>query len=98
MSHQSFDPNAPPAPPPKPNSREISRRNTPASGLPPPLPPPPSENNGPFQYHPSSEGPPRPQSYIATQQQPQDPGDQWLPKLLEDKSYVSYINNSHLFT
>jgi hypothetical protein len=85
---QSFDPNTPPAPPPKPSSQEVSRRSTPAGSQ--PLPPPPPHQQEPVgtyeghsQDHQSSQ-----QAQVSAAQSIQDPGEQWLPKLLEDKSYV----------
>jgi hypothetical protein len=83
---QSFDPNIPPAPPPKPSSQEVSRQSTPAAGLSLPAPP----LDGQRAYSPATAG----QQYYDqasmrdAAQIPQDPGDRWLPKLLEDKSCV----------
>lgn len=87
---QSLDLNAPPAPPPKPNSQEVSRRGTPAGGqhIPPPLLP--TETLGTYgttEYaSPGQQGRLR---EIVHAQDIQDPGDQWLPKILEDKSSVT---------
>lgn len=82
---QSFDPNTPPAPPPKPSSEEVSRQSTPAAGQ--SLPAPPLDEQRGYaaatagqQYHDQV-------SLRETAAIPQDPGDRWLPKLLEDKSY-----------
>jgi hypothetical protein len=82
---QSFDPNIPPAPPPKPSSQEVSRQSTPAAGQ--SLPAPPLDEQRGYtpgtagqQYHGQA-------SMREAAEMPQDPGDRWLPKLLEDKSY-----------
>jgi hypothetical protein len=83
---QSFDPNTPPAPPPKPNSQEVSRRSTPAGAQPLP-PPPPSEAAG--SYGAKSEDPPSQQARMSHAQHIEDPGEQWLPKILEDKPYAT---------
>ena len=92
---QSFDPNAPPAPPPKPSSQEVSRRSTPA-GNQALIPPPPPQQREQFGIHGGvSDG-----SQFAQQarmreatyaQQSQDPGEHWLPKILEDKSSVTLL-------
>lgn len=91
---QSFDPNTPPAPPPKPSSQEVSRRSTPAGNqsLPSPPPPPPQETLGTY----GAGGPEASQSSsqqalreVAYAQQIPDPGELWLPKVLEDKSSVT---------
>ncbi|KUJ20238.1 uncharacterized protein LY89DRAFT_579242 [Mollisia scopiformis] len=87
---QSFDPNTPPAPPPKPSSQEVSRRSTPA-GSQPLLPPPPPQQQEAFGTYGSTSEDQRPiqQARLheaARAQQLQDPGEQWLPKVLEDKS------------
>ena len=86
---QPFDPNTPPAPPPKPSSQEVSRRNTPAGSQ--PWPPPPPPNQGAFgSYGAGAEDPQlSQQARISYAQHIQDPGEQWLPKILEDKSYVT---------
>ena len=62
----------PPVPPPKPGSHETSRIATPTSAG----VPPPSEGRIP-----SNNVNPAPTSIP-------DPGDQWLPRILQDKSYV----------
>ncbi|TVY20545.1 hypothetical protein LARI1_G001588 [Lachnellula arida] len=90
---QSFDPNAPPAPPPKPSSQEVSRRSTPAGSqsLPPPPPPQPegfgtygaSDDPRSFQQARFSS------SEVLYAEQIQDPGERWLPKILEDKTFVT---------
>ncbi|KAK0104734.1 hypothetical protein ONS95_005005 [Cadophora gregata] len=89
-SSQSFDPNLPPAPPPKPSSQEVSRRSTPAGSQPMPPPPPPQTQEALDTYggrseesQPSQQARFREQPYA---QQTQDPGDRWLPRILEDKS------------
>jgi hypothetical protein len=92
---QSFDPNAPPAPPPKPSSQEVSRRSTPA-GSQSLLPPPPAQQQEPFGTHGGGSG----DLQLAQQarmreatyaQHSQDPGEQWFPKILEDKSSVTLL-------
>lgn len=92
---QSFDPNLPPAPPPKPSSQEVSRRSTPAGSQPLPLPPPPQLQEAFGTYGGSSEDPqPSQQARLREgvyAQQTQDPGEQWLPKILEDKSSVKLL-------
>jgi len=89
---QSFDPNIPPAPPPKPSSQEVSRQSTPAAGQ--SLPAPPLDDLRGYtpvtagqQYHDQA-------SMHDAVQIPQDPGDNWLPKLLEDKSCVLSVQES----
>ncbi|KAG9246309.1 hypothetical protein BJ878DRAFT_497578 [Calycina marina] len=89
---QSYAPNTPPLPPPKPRNEEssanISRRSTPA-GAGPPLPPPPPEGSSSYNNEDPRARQARFQSAAYAQaqvQQIQDPGDQWLPKILEDKS------------
>jgi hypothetical protein len=89
---QSFDPNTPPAPPPKPSSQEVSRRSTPAGSQ--PLPPPPPPQPEAFGTYGASEDPQSLQqarfsSEVVYAQQIQDPGEHWLPKVLEDKSFVT---------
>jgi hypothetical protein len=92
---QSFDPNTPPAPPPKPSSQEVSRRSTPA-GSQSLIPPPPAQQQDSFRTHEGgSEDPQFTQQArmreAAYAQHTQDPGEQWLPKILEDKSYVMLL-------
>ncbi|RDL42123.1 Uncharacterized protein BP5553_02102 [Venustampulla echinocandica] len=88
---QSFDPNTPPAPPPKPGSQEISlsRRSTPAGSQPLP-PPPPPQPDAAGMYGRGSEDLQSAQQArfheVTSAQQIQDPGEQWLPKMLEGKS------------
>jgi len=90
---QSFDPNAPPAPPPKPSSREVSGRSTPAGGQPLPPPPPPQLEG--FGTYGASDDPRALQqarfsnSEVLYAEQIQDPGERWLPKILEDKTFVT---------
>ena len=83
---QHFDPNTPP-PPPKPNSQDLSRRSTPAGSY-APLPPPkqdtfgasnPAVNDAQYLQHTRLQD-------AAHAEHIQDPGEQWLPKILEDKS------------
>ena len=84
---QSFTPNMPPAPPPKPQNGETSsssRRSTPAGNGPPLPPPPPDTTTGSYIGDPRSQ-----QDRAAYAQQIPDPGAQWLPKILEDKSCVT---------
>ncbi|KAK4143295.1 uncharacterized protein C8A04DRAFT_12507 [Dichotomopilus funicola] len=78
---------APPAPPPKPpGSHDVSRMSTPAGGptpRPPPLPQEISIRQGGIENFEGSGG----ADYRDSQPQGiPDPGDQWLPKYLEDKS------------
>ncbi|CZS90875.1 hypothetical protein WAI453_003917 [Rhynchosporium graminicola] len=92
---QSFDSNLPPAPPPKPSSQEVSRRGTPAGSQPlPPPPPPPPQTQTQIQealgaYRANSEDLQTSQQARFRErqyaQQTQDPGEEWLPKILEDK-------------
>ncbi|KAH8784070.1 hypothetical protein BGZ57DRAFT_884626 [Hyaloscypha finlandica] len=88
---QSFDPNTPPAPPPKLSSQEVSRRSTPA-GSQSLIPPPPTQQ---LQDHFGTRGGASDDlqhvqqarmNEVAYSQHSQDPGDQWLPKILENKS------------
>lgn len=79
----------PPAPPPKPGSHEVSAINTPiTSQSPRPAPPLPDQ-----QQHsdlPEAAGlATAQQAQIARPQAIPDPGDQWLPRFLEDKPYGS---------
>jgi hypothetical protein len=69
----------PPVPPPKPGSHDASRISTPTTTQSPR--PPPSNL-------PEAAGGPAAQAQIARPPEIPDPGDQWLPKYLEDKSYV----------
>lgn len=91
---QSFDPNVPPAPPPKPNSQEVSRQSTPVAGQ-SMLPPTP---DGQRLYVSSTEGQQYREGVVSQDrvriQSIPDPGDRWLPKLLEDKSYIAHISNA----
>lgn len=75
----------PPAPPPKPGSHEVSAINTPiTSQSPRPAPPVPDQ-----QQHsdlPEAAGLTAAQNaQIARPQSIPDPGEQWLPRFLEDK-------------
>ena len=79
----------PPAPPPKPpGTHDVSRMSTPAGGPAPPPPPPLPEA---ITAGLIAAGTPAGAEYYDLQSQQQetaDPGDQWLPKFLEDKSFV----------
>jgi len=82
----SHDPSLPPAPPPKPNSQDVSRQGTPATAQ--YFPPPSSESQGQYSrgFEPSKL-PEAISSFDPIQlQRIQDPGNRWLPKILEDKS------------
>lgn len=88
----SFDPNTPPAPPPKPSTQEVSRRGTPAGSQPLPAPPLPSqEASGTYGANSELHQSPRQDQLrdVAHAQQIQDPGERWLPKILEDKRFVT---------
>ncbi|KAL7942334.1 hypothetical protein V8C42DRAFT_332037 [Trichoderma barbatum] len=92
----SFPPDShaptPPILPPKPSSQEPSRIGTPASGTAPP--PPSSLSEAGQQYRASvipglssAAGPtPPPPTALARAVEVPDPGDQWLPQVLQDKS------------
>ncbi|KAL7930886.1 hypothetical protein V8C35DRAFT_311642 [Trichoderma chlorosporum] len=94
MSSFPPDPHAPTPPilPPKPSSQEPSRIGTPASGAAPA--PPSSLSEAGQQYRAavtpgfsSAAGPtPPPAPAVARAAEIPDPGDQWLPQLLQDKS------------
>ncbi|KAJ9157693.1 Vacuolar protein sorting-associated protein 37C [Pleurostoma richardsiae] len=73
----------PPAPPPKPGSHEASRMGTPALTQSPRPPPPPPDQHSNL---PEAMGGTTAQAQIAQPQSIPDPGDQWLPKFLQDKS------------
>lgn len=78
----------PPAPPPKPGSHEVSRLNTPST-IPSPRPVPPIPDQRQHSDLPEAAGLAAAQrAQIARPQTIPDPGDQWLPKFLEDKSCV----------
>lgn len=82
----SFDPNVPPKPPPKPRSEDVSRQSTPVLSQFPHQP-------SPLGAKPSPPTPERPlyAEQVGPQGAPQaipDPGPNWLPKILEDKSYA----------
>ncbi|ESZ91347.1 hypothetical protein SBOR_8255 [Sclerotinia borealis F-4128] len=79
QSYSGIDPNAPPPPPPKPNSQDVSRQGTPAGTGNQSFPR--SGEKTSMQYEERHDDSPREQP-----QQIQDPGDQWLPKMLKDKS------------
>jgi hypothetical protein len=88
--------NIPPAPPPKPN--EASRRGTPQSSVFQSHPHPPNSTQFDIhqQTHPQTQDHPSSQiGWLGSSQNMnlpehdgQDPGEQWLPKILEDKSFV----------
>ncbi|GFP52760.1 hypothetical protein ACSS6W_003142 [Trichoderma asperelloides] len=102
MSSFPADSHAPTPPilPPKPSSQEPSRIGTPASGAAPP--PPPSTLSEAGQQYRSSviagldaaataaaggvPTPPPPPAVAARSADIPDPGDQWLPQVLQDKS------------
>lgn len=82
----SFDPNVPPKPPPKPRSEDVSRQSTPVLSQ-------FSQQPSPLGGRPSPQTPERPlyAEQVGPQGAPQaipDPGPNWLPKILEDKSYA----------
>lgn len=102
MSSFPADSHAPTPPilPPKPSSQEPSRIGTPASGAAPP-PPPSTLSEAGQQYRSSviagldaaatAAGggvpmPPPPPAVAARSADIPDPGDQWLPQVLQDKS------------
>jgi hypothetical protein len=78
----------PPAPPPKPpGNHEVSRMSTPAGSQlprPPPLPEAMVAGLGPTNSAVMTEE----HATQPRQQDVADPGDQWLPVFLQDKSYV----------
>lgn len=77
--------NTPPAPPPKPGSHEVSRLGTPATSADSPRPAPPAPDH--HSDLPEAAGlTAAQQAQIARPQAIPDPGDQWLPRFLEDKS------------
>lgn len=80
---QQFDLNTPPLPPPKPNSQEVSRQGTPASAGQHLLP---LETPRVFEQSPQSSEQAAAQAWSS-----QDPGPKWLPKILENKSYVCIV-------
>lgn len=76
---------APPAPPPKPTaSHEGSRMSTPGAGSQSSRPAPPLPEAITGRLHPAGSGMSADDD-ITPAQDIQDPGDQWLPKFLEDK-------------
>ncbi|ROW18007.1 hypothetical protein VPNG_00395 [Cytospora leucostoma] len=80
--------NTPPAPPPKPGSHEVSRLSTPITTQ-SPRPPPPLPDQQQLSELPETAGAggaQQAQAQVARPQEIPDPGDQWLPKILEDKS------------
>ncbi|KAL7794564.1 hypothetical protein V8C37DRAFT_376045 [Trichoderma ceciliae] len=97
MSSFPSDPHAPTPPilPPKPSSQEPSRIGTPATGAGPP-PPPSALFEAGRQYRSSviaggslaaaGPTPPPPPPATARAAEAPDPGDQWLPQVVQDKS------------
>ncbi|KAK4101765.1 hypothetical protein N658DRAFT_506922 [Parathielavia hyrcaniae] len=84
----------PPPPPPKPpGSHDVSRMSTPASGPAPPPPPlPEAMAAGPGSALSAATA----EHGAGTQSvEVEDPGEQWLPKFLEDKPYVTHMNTAH---
>lgn len=80
----------PPAPPPKPGSHEVSRMSTPITTQSPRAAPPPPDQQQ-LSELPDATGAAGGGAQPAQVARPQaipDPGDQWLPKILEDKSCV----------
>ncbi|KAG6362995.1 hypothetical protein INS49_008090 [Diaporthe citri] len=77
--------NTPPAPPPKPGSHDVSRMSTPINTQSPgPSPLPDQQQHSDL---PEPAGVPvSQQAQVARPQTIPDPGDQWLPQFLEDKS------------
>lgn len=75
----------PPAPPPKPPAtHDVSRMSTPASGQVPRPPPLPEAITAGLANAESPRS--RAQHNIAQSYETADPGNQWLPKFLQDKS------------
>jgi hypothetical protein len=79
----SLHPNLPPAPPPKPRSQDVSRQGTPAASQSLPSPPPGEQS----EYTQAAAERPHEEERDAAERL-QDPGDRWLPKLLQHKAYV----------
>lgn len=83
----------PPAPPPKPGSHEVSRMSTPITTqsprAPPPLPDQQQHSDLPEAAAAAAAGGGAQPAQVARPQAIPDPGDQWLPKVLEDKSYAT---------
>jgi hypothetical protein len=78
----------PPIPPPKPGSHDTSRMSTPQTSQSPRPPPPPPQDGQSSAVDAYGLPPAARQPVIAPAQEIADPGDQWLPRFLEDKSYV----------
>lgn len=77
----------PPAPPPKPGSHEVSALNTPVTSQ-SPRPQPPLPDQQQHSDLPEAAGLTGAQrAQISRPQDIPDPGDQWLPRFLEDKQY-----------
>ena len=89
----SFDPNLPPAPPPKPSSQEVSRQGTPAVSQSLPAPPL-GEHRGHNQVAEVQQDEEQQVRMRDAAKRIQDPGDRWLPRLLQDKSYVGSSRES----
>lgn len=83
--------NTPPAPPPKPGSHEVSRLSTPTATQSPRAPPalPDQQQLSDLPEAAGAGGAQQAQAQVARPREIPDPGDQWLPKILEDKSYVT---------
>lgn len=79
----------PPVPPPKPGSHETSRMGTPSTSQSPRPPPIPDYSRPQNLPEAVAAGGARPQAGQQQQQVEPDPGDQWLPRFLEDKSWVT---------
>ena len=79
--------NTPPAPPPKPGSHDASRMGTPATTQSPRPPPPIPDQHSNL---PEAMGGATAQAQITRPESIPDPGDQWLPKFLQDKSCVLF--------
>lgn len=80
--------NTPPAPPPKPGSHDVSRMSTPISTQSPGRSPLPDQQQHSDLPEPAGV-PVSQQAQVTRPQAVQDPGDQWLPQFLEDKSCVA---------
>ena len=78
-------PGAPPPPPPKPSSHEASRLGTPAAAQSPRPPPVPDYGPEAFEGQASTTDPAGLIPATVYEEQP-DPGEQWLPQFVEDKS------------
>lgn len=82
--------NTPPAPPPKPGSHDVSRMSTPINTQSPGPGPSPLPDQQQHSDLPEAAGVPvSQQAQVTRPQTVPDPGDQWLPQFLEDKSCVA---------